>query len=237
VSTGYFISDLHLFSRRSHAERHVEDIYAAAAGAEMFVLGGDIFDFRWTTLASVDETVEAAIRWLEQLVAPHPECEFHFVLGNHDSHVPFVDRLQALADDTPNLQWHRYYLRTGSSLFLHGDVADRKMSQQSLSQKRARCEQDEKRGQAANLLYELAMQSQLHKLAAKVAHPKRRVAKRILAYLQDIGHGPQNGLKDVYFGHTHAAMSNYQYGGLTFHNGGAPIRGLEFRIVETARSQ
>ncbi len=235
MSTGYFVSDLHLFARRSRAERHVEEIYAAAAGAKMFVLGGDIFDFRWTTLKSVEATVDAAIGWLDELVTPHPECEFHFVLGNHDSHAPFVERLQELSDGLPNLQWHRYYMRSGSNLFLHGDVADRKMSQQTLSRKRERHGRERKQSGAANLLYDLAVQAQLHKLAAKVAHPKRRVAKRILNYLQDIGHGPHNGLKDVYFGHTHAALSNYQFGGLTFHNGGAPIKGLEFRIVPTSQ--
>ena len=28
-------------------------------------------------------------------------------------------------------------------------------------------------------------------------------------------------------------MTDYQFGGPTFHNGGAPIKGVKFRILET----
>ena len=41
----------------------------------------------------------------------------------------------------------------------------------------------------------------------------------------------QRGATNVYFGHTHHAMSNYEQGGIFFHNPGAPIRGLDFRVL------
>jgi UDP-2,3-diacylglucosamine pyrophosphatase LpxH len=229
----YFVSDLHLFSRRSLAMRHAEALGEAAGKAHTFVLGGDIFDFRWTTLASVEHTIDAAVKWLDKLVSAHPQCEFHFVLGNHDSNERFVARLAQLSAGTPNLSWHPYYVRLGSGLFLHGDAADRKMTPESLARARSKCLVDKKRGKTANLLYDLAVRARLHKAVMHVAKPRQLVAKRIHAYAQRIGHGPESGLKNVYFGHTHAALSNYRYGGLTFHNPGAPMEGLEFQIVET----
>lgn len=230
----YFISDLHLFSRRSHAERYRDELHATAKGADVFVLGGDIFDFRWSTLKSVDATVQAAIVWLEELVGPHPNCQFHFVLGNHDSNRKFVARLDRLAAETPNLSWYDDYVRLGHSLFLHGDVADANMTAAMLALRRQRWHHDEKRrGPVHNLLYDMVIQTRLHKLAGHLANPQSRVAARIAAYLEDVGHTPRNGLRHVYFGHTHVAMSNFHFSGLTFHNGGAPIKGLDFRIIKT----
>ncbi len=46
----YFVSDLHLFANRSDAHRYLEEIALAASQAEAFVLGGDIFDFRWSRI-------------------------------------------------------------------------------------------------------------------------------------------------------------------------------------------
>ena len=49
--------------------------------------------------------------------------------------------------------------------------------------------------------------------------------------LYDIDQGTHNGLRHVYFGHTHKAVSGFEYEGLIFHNGGASTRGISFRIV------
>ena len=70
------------------------------------------------------------------------------------------------------------------------------------------------------------------RIAGKVAHPRRRAVHRILGYLSRIHHGPETGLEHVYFGHTHDALQDYRYRGVTFHNPGAPMPGLAFRIVE-----
>jgi UDP-2,3-diacylglucosamine hydrolase len=233
VRNSYFVSDLHMFARRSQAERHADAIWAIAGRADTFVLGGDIFDFRWTTLSTIRDTVDAAIRWLDALIEPHPECDFHFVLGNHDSHEHFVERLARRAESAENLWWHPYYVRLGSSLFLHGDVVQRKMTHERLSEKRSRWGERGKRPPPAHWLYDLAVEARLHKMASSLVCRRLVVAKRITTYLDHIGHGPGNGLEHVFFGHTHAPMSNYEYGGLRFHNGGAPIKGLRFRILRT----
>lgn len=232
MSKHYFISDLHMFSRRSQSELHADDIWAAARDAQTFILGGDIFDFHWSTLDCHTTTIDAAIRWLEELVSAHPACEFHFVLGNHDYNRRFIDRLEQLVACQPNLACHHFYLRLGQSIFLHGDVADREMDQEMLVASRSRWLDDREYHALRHWLYDMVVHARLHKIAGSLAHPRRSVARKILCYLESIGEGPGTGLRHVYFGHTHTSMSNYEYSGLLFHNGGAPIKGLKFRIVE-----
>jgi UDP-2,3-diacylglucosamine hydrolase len=235
ASESYFVSDLHLFSRRSLAPRHERALHAAASRAGTFVLGGDIFDFRWSMLHSTEATVEAAICWLDELVGSHRQCDFYYVLGNHDANQRFVAALNAYSKTVRNLSCHPYYLRLGTSIFLHGDVADRpRMTQDRLRKRREHWGRDERRGKMRNLLYDWAVNVRLHRLAGKVVHPRKRVARRIVSYLHRVGQGPEQGVKHVYFGHTHDALSHYRHGGLALHNGGAPIAGLDFRIVPTA---
>lgn len=62
------------------------------------------------------------------------------------------------------------------------------------------------------------------------------VARRIAAYLRHVGEGPDSGVRHIYFGHTHRRVLNYRYRGMTFHNGGAPICGQPFRILEAVVS-
>jgi len=80
-------------------------------------------------------------------------------------------------------------------------------------------------------LYDLAITARLHVMAAWAVHRRDRVADRILHYLNSIGQGPDTGVRQVFFGHTHVPMRSYQYGGVTFQNGGAPMRGIPFTIV------
>lgn len=231
---GYFISDLHLFSNRSLAPHYMDAIHQAASRAGVFVLGGDIFDFRWTTLDTVECTVKAAVHWVEKLIERHPHCEFHFVLGNHDFNEQFSDRLDQLASSAANLSWHPYYVRRGRSLFMHGDISRRTLTHGALVQARHSCRHDQKRSPTANRMYDMVVQAGLHRVAQTVANRPARVARNISTYLDDIGHNAETGLKHVYFGHTHVPMCHYRYRGLMFHNGGAPIKGLQFRIVETS---
>jgi UDP-2,3-diacylglucosamine pyrophosphatase LpxH len=232
----YFFSDLHLFSRRSNGPEHLAAIHAAAARARMLILGGDIFDFRWSTYPTIEQSVHAAMRWLDELVASHPHCDFHFIQGNHDCNRRFTVALETYSTTRPNLSLHPYVLRQGKNVFLHGDAADHpSMCQARLSKHREHWSRDESRSQVRHALYDLAVSARLHRVVGKVAHPRRRVVHRILGYLNRIGHGPADGVEHVYFGHTHDAIENYHYRGLTFHNPGAPMAGLRFRIVEVGQ--
>lgn len=226
-----FASDLHLFSRRSQADRYEAQLRQAAARSRVFVFGGDIFDFRWSTRGSAEATGAAAIEWLERFMEPHSHCEFHYVLGNHDSAPQWVARLDELAGHRQRFAWHPYFLRVHDAIFLHGDVIEGATTHAELDVARARYEHDKPRGPWSNLLYDLAVGVRLHRLAA-LSRSRRRVVRRLRAYLTEIGHGPENGLAHVFFGHTHVPVINHAQGGLRFHNGGAPVRGLAFRVVE-----
>jgi UDP-2,3-diacylglucosamine hydrolase len=226
-----FISDLHLFANRSRGDRHLETIRRAAAGAEHCVLGGDIFDFKWSTLPTADSTVDAAVDWLHDLTVRVPRCRVHFLLGNHDYHVELIDRLPKLAKQLNNFDWDRFYLRLGDTVFLHGDVADRKMTAARLEERRCRFHHGQ-RGRLHHRAYDLLVHAHVHAVVPHAVYPKRIVARRILAYLRDIGHGPESGVRQVCFGHTHRAVDGYEHSGLTFHNGGAPIGRAKFRILE-----
>jgi UDP-2,3-diacylglucosamine pyrophosphatase LpxH len=228
----YFVSDLHMFSRRSQAASHEQALHATAARARTFVLGGDIFDFRWSTFHSPDETVRQAVRWLDGFVASHPRCEFHFVQGNHDCNRRFVAALETYNATRPHLTLHPYFLRLGKAVFLHGDVADHpSMCPQRLVKRREHWSRDEQRSKLRHTLYDLAVQAKLHRVAGKIVHPRRRAVHRVLGYLSRVGQGRESGVEHVYFGHTHNALDHYRHGGMTFHNPGAPMPGLEFRIV------
>ena len=228
----YFVADLHLFCRRFDGQRAWKRLLEASKQAAAVVLGGDIFDFRWTTLPTIEDSAHEAIRRLTSLVRTNRQCEFHYLLGNHDHHQSFVPRLQRLALAEPNLSCHPYYLRLGETLFLHGDVATRTMGAEQLEKERRRWLQVRKQGRVANSAYDWSVRLGLHKLAYRLAYPRRTVARRILAYLEQIDEGPGSGVTDVYFGHTHVALSHFEYEGIRFHNGGAPVRRCAFRILE-----
>jgi UDP-2,3-diacylglucosamine pyrophosphatase LpxH len=230
--TTYFVSDLHLFCRRFDGERFWNRLLELSKHANTVVLGGDIFDFRWTTLPTVEHSGREAIQMLTSLVRKNRECEFHYVLGNHDHHQSFIRRLERLAGDESNLSRHPYYLRLGGSLFLHGDVAARPMGPKQLENKRRRWLPVRKQGRLANWAYDASVRVGFHRLAYRLAYPSKTAARRILVYLNQIGQGPAAGVTHVYFGHTHLAMSDFEHDGLRFHNCGAPIRGSAFRILE-----
>jgi UDP-2,3-diacylglucosamine pyrophosphatase LpxH len=231
MSKCYFVSDLHLFANRSNVHRYLDELAQAAFQADTFVLGGDIFDFRWSRIPIL-RAVDRAADWLSELAASCPLCEFHLVLGNHDYHQALIDRLADLEKEVPNLSWHHYYVRLGSSVFLHGDVADKTMDARMLAEAREEWLDERRRGPFMSALYDVVVMTRLHKPVPHLVYAKRIVVRRIWKYLESIGQGPSDGVRNVYFGHTHRRMANYSYRGLIFHNGGAPIKGVKFRIVE-----
>jgi UDP-2,3-diacylglucosamine hydrolase len=229
----YFVSDLHLLARRSQAHRYQSAIQRAAGKARHFILGGDIFDFHWSTLGCPQRSVETAMEWLDDLVAGNPDCEFHFVFGNHDYNRRFIHAMDKYATSTANLQTHRYFLRLGDSVFLHGDIADLPhLCHEKLEGRRAKFLRDHHQSPWRHTLYDVAVQARLHRVISRLANPRQRVATRLLAYLRRIGHGPDTGTQHVYFGHTHEPLSDFSVGGVKFHNPGAPLAGVKFRVVE-----
>ena len=90
--TSYFVSDLHLFCSRFAGPRCWNKLLEVSKCATTVVLGGDIFDFRWTTHPTIEYSVHVAVQMLACLVRGNRQCQFHYVLGNHDHHHEFLGR-------------------------------------------------------------------------------------------------------------------------------------------------
>lgn len=232
MRSAYVVSDLHMFCNRSEWAQHVDDIEEAASKADIFVFNGDTFDFKWSILPTLDATIEAAIKYLRNLAEKHENCQFHINLGNHDHVMPFVWQLRELAYEKPNLTWHQYFFRVGSTVFLHGDVAQRRMTHRQLERFRAQWGKRHKpRGNFQNRIYDAAIQANAHVAVSKVVYPARQTIERLDAYLLDVGLTAEQGVKRVYFGHTHVSIEGITFNGITYHNGGAPMPGMEFNLL------
>jgi len=225
------ISDLHLFSQRSQADEHLPRIHAAVRSSRALVLAGDIVDFKWSRVGSIDDTADAARLWLEELLDQNPEGELHYLLGNHD-HVPaLITRLESLAADCPRFRWHPYHLRLGNAVFLHGDVSNPGMNQAKLHAYRERFGQLDQHASGMSHVYDLVLALRLNVFGTRLLYPHGTVMRRILRYLEEVGDELSLDVRNVYFGHTHRSLSGEEHGGVRFHNCGAPIRGHDFRII------
>lgn len=232
-SSGCFVSDLHLFSNRSTGNIVLPELQSKVQQSHTCVLGGDIFDFKWSTHENDEKSIEKAVEWIEDLLAQNERCEYHYILGNHDSRPEFVAELDALSKRHPRFVWHRYFARLDHCLFLHGDIADGSLDHEQLDRRRAKFERKKKRTGLWHVAYDMAIHARLHRLAV-LSIREMVVLRRVKEYVEKIGHGRENGVTDIYFGHTHVELDGIQYQGLVFHNGGAAIRGMKFRIVETS---
>ena len=227
------VSDLHLFSRRSQADKHLSQIQEAASDADLFVFAGDTFDYKWAHTPTEEAFADHAEKWISELAEKVPECSFHYLLGNHDHHPALIDRLEILSERYPNLAWDPYFLRRPSTIFLHGDVAMGLPTTEQLERFRKKWQKHKRKpGAIKNRIYDAIVAARLHSISAGIMFPPKVVARRITKYLEHIGHGAETGLQDVYFGHTHRALEGFEYGGLRFHNAGAPIKGHRFRILD-----
>jgi len=227
----HFVSDLHLLASRSYGNDLLAPIRSAAAISSNFVLGGDIFDFRWSTLKSPLHSIEFATDWLQSLVRDYPDCHFHYVLGNHDHHGEFPGSLEDLAGQNSNFRWHPLCLRIQDCVFLHGDAVDGHADVASLTRTRERDLHRKQKHPHLHRIYDATVKTGIHRPIPRLIHPHGRVVRRLLDWLEAAGHGLETGVKAVYFGHTHNPM-NLQYRGVWFHNGGGAIRGQVCRILQ-----
>lgn len=233
---GYVISDLHLLTGRSVAHRYLGHIHTAAAQADFFVLNGDIFDFKWTMLASVDHTVTAAVAWVRELVTAHPSCAFHYVLGNHDCIAAFAEALAEVARACGNFHVHPSHLRLGTALFLHGDLPLRRRFRRSRGPAgrkipdRVLTETVRKKSRFLAFCYRLVVGMRAHR-TVDLVRSRWLDVRRLHRALAEDGTHLGEGVTDVYFGHTHAPLQDYRVGGVAFHNTGSAIRGLRCRLT------
>lgn len=212
---------------------HTGSIKQAITESDIFVFNGDTFDFRWSVFESVEATTIAAISWLRELVSSAPHCHFYFVLGNHDNVKVFMDALIHLCRELPNIEWHSYYLKLDTILFLHGDVSNRLMTAADLAVYRRGWLHEEQKGELLNKLYDVAFRLGVHKTVNQLAFPTRKTLERLRYYLDDIGEGESSDTTHIFFGHTHVFVDGVEYAGRKVFNGGAPMDGLRFEVLST----
>jgi UDP-2,3-diacylglucosamine hydrolase len=237
-TNSYFVSDLHLFSRRSLAWKLEDTFRNAIQQAHTFVLGGDIFDFRWSTQLSLGHAVSDSIEWLQRLMAHNPECNFHYLLGNHDCHPEFVGALSQLEQDSSQFVWHRHLLRIGEVVYLHGDIVDTRVRHgqnyhEVLDAKRLAGDLRAPPTALSHAIYDAAVKARMHRLVVQLAKPKDLVLRRLSRYLESQQLDASTGVSEVYFGHTHRRLNAVPYRDIRYHNPGAAIKGLPFHLIQT----
>jgi len=232
MQTGYVISDLHMFARWSWADRYIDRMHAAAGEADFFVLNGDIFDFRWTTMPSIAHSVDAAVDWLGEFAAAHPDCTVYYVLGNHDGFAGLADRVALLAGETDNFDWRPAYLRMGGVLFTHGDLFWRK-GRNPFERRLAATAR--RISPAIGWVYHLVHTIRCTRIF-NMMWRARRCVRRIVRSLADAPAGLTDGITDIYCGHTHVAVSDFavKADGLTFHNTGSGIKHLRCNMCRVS---
>ena len=228
IHRGYTTSDLHLLSNRSSADRLMPRLHQATAEADLCILNGDIFDFQWSVYPDLRESLDYAENWIRDLVSQYRHCRFVFLMGNHDSLPAYGDLLDALAGTHENLAWEPFHLKLGSKVFLHGDVGSSSHCPEALAAYRQRWH-----GRRRRAWVRAAYLACTHLGIPRLIHectPVRRYAGDVVAYLKAELGPAFTEVRDVYFGHSHKPVTDYQWQGLRFHNTGATIHRVRSRI-------
>jgi len=225
---GFVVSDLHLFSRWSSLEKNDEIIRSYLKTSDIFVFNGDIFDFKWTIHGSIKSSIEIALNWLSQLCNDFPDCRFVFIFGNHDSHKEFVSAISDFVKNKKNFEYHLAYVQIGSNLFLHGDIPI--MIKGSSLLKRERFLTKKPKNIFISYLYYFLISMRAHNFISFYFTPERSARIIHNAIIKEKKKF-EDSIKDVYFGHTHAAFEAFIIGGICYHNSGALINKQKFSIL------
>lgn len=229
TSRGLFVSDLHLLSRRTAAQKHWQHLAAELPKYDLLVLGGDIFDFRWSTHGDLLRSAEAAREWLQKVLETNKHLKVVYTLGNHDCLPAMQTVLENLAQEVPQFCWTEQHVVLGEAIFLHGDILDAGPTQASLINYRSKfSDQHREKGDLAHRMYDLLVASRIHGVPPKILHRPARVTKRLSDYLATLELTAEQGIRDVYFGHTHQPLPGVMYQQQSFHNPGSGIKHLPF---------
>lgn len=228
---GATISDLHLFSHHSRSDRYFGLIDRTAAEVDVFVLNGDIFDFKWSEHGVFERSVTAAVGFLESMLRQHPRCQFRVILGNHDAVPPYMEALRGLVREYDNLDWHEFACVMEDRVFLHGDAIHAGTTNHAIRRFRDKLQRPANGHQLQRLAHKTMHRSHVPWMAFKV-FPNRILASRLLAYLKHEDWLSGSAIRHVYFGHTHHAFEDFRYGGFYFHNSGSATHGSRLRVLK-----
>lgn len=230
MNQGIVLSDFHLFSSRSSFPALERAVRSELAEARTVVLNGDIFDFRWSTLDGNDQTVAAALSFLEELCESFPAAHFHFIPGNHDSFPPFIAELSRTSAEWSNFTLHQWMFRYGDALFLHGDQLHAPSGLKELELYRARFHTGERAGRLLKAGHDLLVALRIHSLFGYNLD-REAACRSILQFIRNAAPHELSELRSIYFGHTHRPFENVTVEGVSFNNTGALIKGIGYRLL------
>lgn len=229
ANNAVFISDLHLLSPRSVFDLNPLWIVHQYSHSELLVLGGDIFDFRWSTLGSTKASLAAAEMWLRQLI-DNWTGRMIYLPGNHDSHPEFLQLLDSLQSETSAFSWEPHAVRLGTTLCLHGDLYDAG-SEAGLMKYRAQFHHNKAQPALVQSAYNAAVTAQVHRVIPWLRNRRDKVCRKLCHQLKDMQMGT-NGINTVIFGHTHHRIDGRDVADIRFYNPGAALRYSAFQPVE-----
>ena len=210
----------------------MEGIVSAASEANFVIFGGDLFDFRWSRVGTHHHTAEAAVEWLETFMnRVGTDRQYFYLYGNHDGDQQLRRALRAWSQRNPNFEIAGDLLRIGETVFLHGDAVEANGDLERFSAYRSRWANKPQANLAQSRAYDAAITVGAHRVAAVLAHTKKRTCQRLLHYLAHHGCGQEHGIRRVVFGHTHRFLPGQWHDGVRFFNPGATIRGVPFKPV------
>ncbi len=221
VNGGVFVSDLHLFSPRSDAAYVPAKLAETNSEDRCIVLGGDIFDFRWSVRGSHELTLAAAVQWLEELLERTEQAHIRFIPGNHDCHPEFLHLLTQLAHREPRFDWYEHHFQIDDTLFLHGDILD---AHGNLNSYRAKFHHEHPQTGLNHKLYDGVVALRLHKLVPLVRHRPELTCRRLLGLIETLPAASEIPVQRIYFGHTHAPVLDHESQGIRFFNPGAALK-------------
>lgn len=229
IRSGVFLSDLHLFSRRS-ANLDVSSLVDDYRRADQcIILGGDIFDFRWSTIGDLESTFETACTWFEELLANTGDCQVVFLPGNHDCQLPFLNRVQQIAATNQRFTVHQHHLRLADCLFLHGDILDAGTTLEDLERYRRKFDHAQPKPSYMHRLYDVAVALRMHRIIPRYVHLPRATCERLVRTLENLEAIDVTGVRRVFFGHTHVAIDGFKLADRCFFNPGAGLKHMRIQ--------
>jgi UDP-2,3-diacylglucosamine pyrophosphatase LpxH len=226
---GLFVSDLHLFSQRSVGHVRMDGLQTTFPDADLLVLGGDVFDFKWSQLGSFPETLVAAENWFHQLMNDW-QGDVLFLPGNHDCVPAFLDKVECRISKLDRFYWRPHCAQLGDAVFLHGDVLDSQFGLNQLESYRARFHDEQPQSPMAHRMYQVAVAMRIHRAIPKIRHTTAKTCEKLLKWIPEISDDP-SAVRRAFFGHTHVAINGDTCGGVEFYNPGAALKHLSFQPV------
>lgn len=219
------LGDLHLFAKRSNGEAIFDSLPENLEGNEIIIICGDLFDFRWSSYKTLEESFEAAAQQMRSLMQKI-DIPLIYILGNHDGIEGFQSHLNLLKTKFNNFKWFEDCYQLGDTLFIHGDIP---LKSGGKAVRDRKFKSDEKiyssfMSWGYTLFTRLKIIS-LYRELFKKSSPLPLIHEALEL-------DPEyRSVKRVFFGHTHFALNSSLFEGREYHNCGTPMSGFNFNLL------